>query len=93
MSKKSAATWKTYTEEEFAVLGNQSFFLLLLFMGNACSSVSLFHKRFEELSSLRHPREHVFTKETFKNTYRKLTLKGKEENSRCNDSFTKETLH
>lgn len=70
MSKKSTAAWKRYKVEEFAVLGNQSIFLLLLFIRNACSNV-LFYKHFEEPSSLRHPRQHIFTKETFKSAYRK----------------------
>jgi len=41
MSKKSTTTWKRNAVKEFGVLGNQSIFLLLLFIVNAYSDVSI----------------------------------------------------
>lgn len=79
MSKKSAATGERYTVEEFAVLGKQSIFLLLLFIGNACSNVSLFHKRFEEPSSLGYPREHDVRKRNFLEHTQKINIKKERE--------------
>lgn len=40
--KKSKATWKRYSIQEFAVQGNQNIFLLFLFNSNACSMSGYF---------------------------------------------------
>lgn len=85
---KSTATWQRYTLEDLAILGYQSIFFLLFFIRNVYSNVSYFTSVLRN-SSLRHPRGHVFTRETFKSSYRKRTLKGREENSRCHGSFTR----
>lgn len=73
-------------------LGNPrapEYFLPALLHQERLFQCQLFHKCFEELSSLRHPRGHVFTRETFKSSYRKRTLKRREENSKCHGSFTR----
>lgn len=89
MSKNSTAAWNRYTVEESALLGYQSVFLLLLSIRNACSNVSLFHKHFEESSSLRYLGIYSQTKLSTA-----LTENEHGKNSRYNnDSFTKETLH